>query len=65
MIVNNIKRKCKELGISINQLAEELGLSAGTIYRWDDNKPSVDKVALVAKRLGVTVEDLLYGKDSV
>ena len=59
MLVHNIKEKCKERGISIPALERETGIGAGNIYRWDDNKPSVEKVATVAKALNTTVDELL------
>lgn len=59
-MVATIRRLCKEHGItSMNALEAKCGLSTNTIYKWDEYKPSVDKVAKVAKELGVSVDELL------
>ena len=53
-----IKELCNERGISVLQLEKEVGLAHG-VHRWDTNKPSIDKVKLVADYFGVTVDYLL------
>ena len=58
-MVEIIKKLCDEKGISIPKMATDCGISSGNIYRWDANKPSIDKVKRVADYLGVTVNDLL------
>lgn len=58
-MLENIKAICKQRGLSIQQLEQNAGLAANTIYRWKENIPSVDKVKRVADVLGVTVDDLL------
>lgn len=59
MIYQNIKAVADSKGISIRKIEQETGITLGSIYHWDEVKPSVDKVAKVAKRLGVTIEELL------
>lgn len=54
-----IAEKCKERGISLAELERQAGLSNRTIYRWNENLPSIDKVCAVAKVLGCKVDDLL------
>lgn len=54
-----IKILCKEKGKSINSLEKELNFGTGTISRWKKAAAGVDKVALVAKSLGTTVDFLL------
>lgn len=59
-ILARIKELCAQRGIkSLAELEHSSGLSPRTIYKWDDQKPSVDKAAAVAKTLGATVDDLL------
>lgn len=58
-IVENIKRLCKENGITINKLEQNLEIGRGNIARWDTNMPSIDKVLRVAEYFGVTVSDLV------
>ena len=45
--------------MSVRQLSAACGFGTRSIYRWDRNVPSVDKVRKVADYLGTTVEDLL------
>lgn len=59
MLLENIKAKCKEKGMSVAQLEREAGITARTIIRWDEVSPSYDKVVNVAKVLGCTVEELI------
>ena len=58
-IYNNIKTACKEKGITINALEEELNFARSSIYKWDTHKPSVDKLNLVAKKLDKPIEYFL------
>lgn len=58
MMLKNILEKCQEKKITIAELERQAGLKQRTIYKWDESKPSVDKVLAVANVLGVTVEEL-------
>jgi len=49
----------KEKGISIYKLEKDAELSKGSICKWNENIPSVDKIQRVAKLLGVTLDSLL------
>lgn len=46
-------------GNSLQSLEKELNLGNGTIARWDNNAPSIDKLTLVAEKLNVSVDYLL------
>ena len=59
MIYQNIKSIADSQKVSIRKIAQDTGITLGSIYHWNDVKPSVDKVAKVANYLGVTVEELL------
>lgn len=59
MIYEKIKKIADEKGISIRKIEIETGTTLGSIYHWNEIKPSVDKVLKVAKYLDVTVEKLL------
>ncbi len=67
LIQVNLYEKIKELAarknISIRQLEEKLGFANATLRRWDQNKPSVDKIQAVAKFFNVSV-DYLLGNES-
>jgi transcriptional regulator with XRE-family HTH domain len=59
MMLTNILEKCKEKGLTLAELERQAGLANRTIYKWDENVPSVDKVVAVAKALDVTVDELV------
>lgn len=57
-----IKEIAKSEGISIRSIERDLGYSNGTLQRWDDHSPSVDKVKQVSGLLKVPIERLIYGQ---
>lgn len=59
MLYNNIKTLCKKNCMSISQLEQSVNLGTGSVKRWNENIPSVDKVKRVADYFGVTVDELL------
>ena len=59
MIYQNIKSIADSQKVSIRKIEQDAGITLGSIYHWNDVKPSVDKVVKVANYLGVTVEELL------
>lgn len=62
-LTSRIKSKCQELNISIRQLEIKSGLTNGQISRWNEKKPSYDKVLSVADILDVSIEWLITGKE--
>ena len=58
-MLDRIKQLCKENNTTITALNETFGWSPNAIGRWDKNKPSIDKVLLVADYFGVSVDYLL------
>lgn len=59
MILENIKRLCKERNTSIFALEKALGIGNGVIGKWSKSSPTVEKLAAVADYFGVTVDELL------
>lgn len=59
MIYQKIKEIADSKGVSIRKIELDAGITPSSIYHWNEIKPSVDKVAKVAKYLGVTVEELI------
>ena len=57
-MLQEIKALCKDRGITVQGLALHFGWGANSINRWDDNKPSVDKVIRVADYFGVSMDYL-------
>lgn len=60
-IVDRIKDAASRNGLTIPQIERELGFGNRTIYRWDKNSPSMDKVILVANLLNVSLSWLATG----
>ena len=58
-IYDNIKTACKEKGITISALEEELEFTRGSIYKWSKHSPSVDKLRAVSKKLDKPIEYFL------
>ncbi len=59
MFFDKIRALAEEKGISIYKLEKDAELSKGSICKWNENIPSVDKIQRVAKLLGVTLDSLL------
>ena len=58
-IYDNIKTACKEKGITISALEEELEFTRGSVYKWSKHCPSVDKLRAVSKKLDKPIEYFL------
>ena len=63
-MVDRIKATCAEKGISVSKLERTADIKENTIWRWDRNTPSIDKVVRVANVLGVSV-DYLMGRTEI
>lgn len=63
---HNIKKLRKSKGITQEQLAEQLSVTRQAISSWENgiNQPDVETLARIAEYFGVTVEELIYGKQS-
>ncbi|WP_429949330.1 hypothetical protein IGJ55_002128 [Enterococcus sp. AZ170] len=64
MLYENVKVEAAKKGISIRKIEQELEFSNGSISKWNDSVPSVDKIQKVAKFLGITIEKLLEQKQT-
>lgn len=65
MIAQNIKKYRKKKGISQDKLSKLAGITYNTMIKIESGatlNPRVDTLRLVAKALGVTVDNLLNGK---
>lgn len=61
-MVERIKSAAAERGLSLTQLERALGFGVRTIYKWDKNSPSVEKVLSVANFLNVSLYWLVTGE---
>lgn len=60
-LVERIKTAANQKGISIPEIAKEIGISEKSIYRWDQSEPSFSKVIAVANLLQVSLSWLATG----
>ena len=58
-MLEQIKTLAKERKLTVAEVERMAGLTPRTVYKWDENIPSVDKVKRVADALSVTVDELL------
>lgn len=58
-MLEKIKELCKQRGVSVSQVEQELGFSNKAMYRWDEQTPGIDRVKKVADYFGVTVDYLI------
>lgn len=60
-LYENIRYIAKNKGYSINRLEKELGFSRSSIGKFNNNKPSIDKLQKIAVFLDVSVDFLTSG----
>ncbi len=58
-MVEKIKEFAKKKNTNLAQIERELGFSQGYIRRWDEQKPSYDRVLKVAEHLNIPLEYLI------
>lgn len=61
-----IAQKRRELGLSQEQLGQEMGVSRQAIYKWESDAavPEIDKLIALSRRFGVSVGWLLGEKEA-
>lgn len=59
ILVNNIKKICKDKNISISILEKDLFMSPGLISRWTKTTPALDRVLEIANYLQVSLDTLI------
>lgn len=62
-LYERITQKCKENGLTIKALETKAGFPNATIRKWEKQKPSYDKVVIIADCLNVTLNWLILGKE--
>lgn len=64
-MVERIKQRCKELGVTIAQMERELGIGNGVVSKWGGSSkmPTYDRVVAVANYLGVSPDWIVYGTE--
>lgn len=62
-IVDRIRELVSEKGMTMTELEEKCALPVKSVYKWNKNKPSIDRVIRVAECLKVDVGYLLGTTD--
>ena len=64
-IYDNIRSLAKNKGISINKLEQELGMTRGSMYKFNQSIPSSEKIQRIADYFGVPMDYLVNGKETL
>lgn len=59
MIFENVRKRCKARGESINAVEAAAGIGKNVIYKWQKNQASLKNLKAVADYFGCTVDDLI------
>ncbi len=66
IIVDSIKKLCKDKNITVSQLEKEIGLSQGLVSKWMNTTPSLDKIVDIADYFHVSIDEVVgYKQDDV
>ncbi|WP_276804767.1 helix-turn-helix domain-containing protein [Lactobacillus hominis] len=63
MLLERIKERAKQFGMSLSDVAEKTGISPNTVYSWRVKTPRADKLKLVADTLHTTTDYLTGSTD--
>lgn len=58
-IYENVKTKCRYANRTISSVEHDLKFPRGSIYKWNEHPPGINKVKAVADILGCTIDDLI------
>lgn len=66
IIVDSIKKLCKDKNITVSQLEKEIGLSQGLVSKWMNTTPSLDKIVDIADYFHVSIDEVVgYKQDDI
>lgn len=60
-LVGRIEAAIKQKGLTFNRVERDCGLGNGTIKRWGEQSPRLDKLMIVAEYLDVSLDYLSFG----
>lgn len=60
-LVKRIEAILKEKGLSFSRVEHDCGLGNGTIKRWSDQSPRLDRLIIVSEYLSVSLDYLVFG----
>ena len=61
-LIERIEHVIKARGTNFKRVERECGLGNGTIKRWGEQSPRLDKLALVSEHLQVSLDYLVFGR---
>ncbi len=61
-LIERIEHVIKEKGTNFKRVERECGLGNGTIKRWAEQSPRLDKLAIVSEHLQVSLDYLVFGR---
>ena len=61
-LIDRIEGVIKEKGTNFKRVERECGLGNGTIKRWREQSPRLDKLILVSEYLQVSLDYLVFGR---
>lgn len=64
-IVDRLQSIVKERGTTFKQLERDCGIGNGTIRRWEEQSPRLDKLSKVANFLQVSLDYLVFGSSEI
>lgn len=65
IIVDSIKKLCKNKNITVSQLEKEIGLSQGLVSKWMNTTPSLDKIVDIADYFHVSIDEVVGYKQNL
>lgn len=60
-LINRLETVVKEMGLTFNRVEHDCKLGNGTIKRWGNQSPRLDKLVIVAEYLNVSLDYLVFG----
>ena len=63
-LYENIRKIATNKGYSINRLEKEVGLSRGSILKYNRSTPGTDKLQKIADFLGCSIDMIVNGEES-
>lgn len=62
-LYENIKKIAKLRGVPINKIESDLGFPRSSMAKYNVSVPSIDKIAIIAKYLRVSIDTIYYGSE--
>ena len=62
--IENMDHACKARGLTLTQVLREIGKARSNVTSWKNGStPGIDSCDLMAKYLGISIDELVNGKD--